>query len=115
MLTIFIGSYLAVLAGCGVVYKWTGVMRPLLAIGLPALALDGLCNWCCRQSIRRTLSGEAWPHRNHRVWGWCHLWIDWLFACPAIGQTAHCRRQWEREEMHGGWWGAWLNDWRSAA
>lgn len=112
MMTLIV--YIAALAVAGLLWK-RGMRRPLLAIGLPLLAFDGLLNMVCRQSVRRTLSGEAWAHRHHRLWGWCHRWIDWLFAVPFIAQVDHCRIQYEREERFGGWWGAWLNDWRGGS
>lgn len=74
---------------------------------LPLIAADCACNMLLGGSWRNTLSGEAWHQRAHRVWGWCHKWIDWLFACPAIGQTDHCRLPAEREARHGSVWASW--------
>ena len=83
---------------------------------LPLLALDCAAYWLCvlvgKRQVRAsaflvTLSAEAWNHREHKYWGWTHRWIDWLFACPAIGQVNHCRVQSLAEARHGSAWKVW--------
>lgn len=70
---------------------------------LPLLALDCLCNLAIGGSWRNTLSGEAWHHRNHKYFGWCRKFIDWLF----FWQPQHCMVQAQSEALYGSVWAAW--------
>lgn len=82
-----------------------------MVLMLPLLALDCLGNLLLCQSWRNTMSSEAWHHRAHEYWWWCHLAIDTLF----FWQPEHCRNQAEREERFGSVWAAWLHDFRGTA
>lgn len=105
MLTV-LTVYAAVLATCTLLDRHAGVRRPLLLAMLPLLALDCLANTLLLQSWRKTLSGEAWHHREHKYWGWCYRVINAVF----FWQTDHCRTQAQREARWGSVWAAW---WRN--
>lgn len=77
-------------------------------LGGPLLALDCLVNLLCRGSFSETLSARAHRLREqrHRVWGWTADFVDALF----FWQDGHCQAQFEREQRHGGAWGA-LHAW----
>lgn len=83
-------------------------MRRLRAIVLtPFLALDCLGNAIfCDGSLRHTMSGEAWRHRDHPNWGWTHHFIDGMF----FWDPDHCADAAATEAMHGSIWAAWWAD-----
>ena len=80
-----------------------GYVRPFYIVGAPLLLLDCAGNLLIGGSFRNTLSSEAWHHREHKHWGWCHRFIDALFWF----QPNHCRIQALREATHGSVWRAW--------
>jgi len=98
--------YLLALAGAALLKRAAGLRRPMLLAMLPALLLDCIGNLLLSQSFRKTMSGEAWHHRQHRYWSWCYRFINALF----FWQADHCRVQAEREERHGSVWAAWWWD-----
>jgi hypothetical protein len=74
-----------------------------LALLLPLIVVDCALNvfpFC--QSWKHTLSAEAWWHRDHKYWFWCHRFID---AMPWFGE-GHCQGQAELEEKYGSVWAA---------
>jgi hypothetical protein len=83
-----------------------------LILILPLLAIDCFLNWFpCFQSIRFTMSGEAWHHRDHRIFGITHRVIDAIFL-KLRGQTDHCRKACEAEARYGGAFPRWAARWR---
>ena len=83
--------------------------RLFLILVLPVLALDCAANVLVGGSFQNTLSGEAWSHRFHPVWGWTHRAINSLF----FWQANHCRGAWAREAKHGTAWASWRAKWRA--
>lgn len=81
-----------------------GFRRPLLIVILPLFFLDCLGNLMLLQSFNRTMSAEAWYHRNHKYWFWCHRAIDAVF----FWDNNHCQMQAIYEQRNGG---AWRNAW----
>lgn len=87
-------------------------MNQLRAAGIYALgillALDCLANLLARGSFSETLSARAHRLREekHSAWGWTADKIDAGF----FWQEAHCKAQFDREQAHGGAWGA-LHAW----
>lgn len=74
-----------------------------LALLVPLIVVDCALNvFPCLQSWRNTLSAEAWRHRDHKYWWWCHKFID---AMPWFG-AGHCQRQSEIEDKYGSVWAA---------
>lgn len=78
---------------------WSNVY---LALRVPLIALDCLGNLILLQSWRNTMSAEAWWHRDHKYWWWCHQFIDGM---PWFGKD-HCQQQAELEEKYGSVWAA---------
>lgn len=87
-------------------------MNQLRALGIYALGIllfvDCFANLLARGSFSETLSARAHRLREqkHRVWGWTANFVDALF----FWQDEHCKTQFEREQKHGGAWGA-LHAW----
>jgi hypothetical protein len=81
--------------------------RVRLILLLLLIALDCVMNCLTGGSIKGTLSARAWNLSGSRAWNLFRLWVDWIFACPAIGQMDHCRIQAERETQFGSVWVAW--------
>lgn len=79
-------------------YLWLILLFPLLVVDCAGNVLIG-------GSWRNTLSSEAWHHREHRYFGWCHRFIDSL---PCFGE-GHCKVQAEREAKYGSVWAAWAD------
>lgn len=87
--------------------------RLKLLLLLPLLLLDCLANFLQGGSIRSTLSSDAWYQRDHKYWRHAHVWIDWLFSCPAIGHVNHCMRAAANEERYGSAWASWAAKWNT--
>jgi hypothetical protein len=83
--------------------------RVKLVLLLPLLFLDCLGNMIIGGSPRNTLSGEAWHHRDHPVWGWCEP-----FICEIFNDPNHCKNAAAEEEKFGGWFASWRARWSKA-
>ena len=72
------------------------------------LVLDCAGNVITGGSFKNTLSGDAWRHREHKNFGWCHTAIDWVFG------DGHCEAAAEQEDTYGSVWAAWWAEVRGA-
>lgn len=109
-MTVLAALYAVVLFKCWALRRFGNIHRPMLLAMLPLIALDCGLNMLTGGSWRNTLSAEAWRHRSHKWWGWCHRAIDALFFLD----PDHCRIQALRESVHGSVWRAWAGEWRGA-
>lgn len=104
-----LAAYASILA-TSIVLDAGGRPVPRLVAMLPLIALDCLGNMALGQSWRNTMSGEAWHHRDHPWWGWCHRFIDALF----FWQPHHCQIHAQREAVYGSVWAAWWAEFTAA-
>lgn len=88
-------------------WMWEVVKRGLIGL---LLVVDCLCNCLLGGSIQKTLSGEAWHHRDHKFFFWTYRFID---ALPIIGYPGHCEHAAAKEKQDGSVWIGWWRKTRS--
>jgi hypothetical protein len=86
----------------------TQIYKQLFVLFLLSLTAGG--NVLLGGSWRTTMSARSWKNREHRYFGWCHRFVDWM---PWFG-SGHCQGQYEREIKFGSVWAAWRVDFLAA-